>query len=446
MVTKPATNVENGLYKRVYELMKENRRLEAYDTLLEIGDVYLIEKHLHCHTLKDLIEYMHELEYAVNNEDGRYREGKRKKNYEKESPCVIDIIYTLLNGDNYYVYKEDYKRIGMKTTTEPNFIRDDKEFVTSFSNLVFNRSRLNLSIRNVITGKVVLDEEKAKNVGLPNEIESRIYRNHTIINDGVLNIDYIIALVDDRTFSELTLQERVYNVNLVEVLDEDYKMNEKSYRKVKIDLTDLDIVSRDYLYVHGTCREILRLTETRDIETVRSKIIKHYIDKIKERQGEPSYFMGGKFTEKQIEVLKDAGLDQYGNYVGKKIEGLEKDEFYVARSIEFQIKGQVNIPSVNAVLKKMNSGKKLNEIESLMKEMLDTYAKYENDLDVLIEKLKETYRLLHGINLRLTAVKIAKILNGAGFSDATPITDRNCLKYIYDKLVIKANKERVYVN
>ena len=303
---------------------------------------------------------------------------------------------------------------------------------------MFSKDKLNVSIRLVIPGVVELDENKAKAVDLNSKIDSRIYRNHNIIRDGILNMNEIEVLLDKNTLNELNIEG-----NFVKDLGNvDYEG--KTYTRAVLELSKLPVVSQIDKY--NKTEDILDLVINRDEEIAKNKVIKHYLDELTNKEGTYKTFMGGGYTPEQVDVLSEHGLDKFGNYVGVDRKLADRDDFYEVRKIEFQIKGQANIPSVNAVLKKIRENKKLNNIDKVLKGYLDDFKIYEDDREILETMLRESNKVLNLINLRLNSIKISKILTGDWF-DNVDVDKKGNYVYAGDKgtLVIKANREKVYV-
>lgn len=434
-------NILNIKYAYAYELAYEGRRLEALEVLREIGDKHLIDKHLDTFTHNEFKIYLDDLKEARDNPEKRFLDGEIK-NEVNEGISVFDVLEKLVKGDNYYCYsknKESYSRISRKSIDEGNYFKaHDGEIYSSFSGLVFSKDKLNISIRLVIPGVVELDENKAKAVDLNSKIDSRIYRNHNIIRDGILNMNEIEVLLDKNTLNELNIEG-----NFVKDLG-NVNYEGKTYTKAILELSKLPVVSQIDKY--NKTEDILNLVINRDEEIAKNKVIKHYLDELTNKEGTYKTFMGGGYTPEQVDVLSEHGLDKFGNYVGVDRKLADRDDFYEVRKIEFQIKGQANIPSVNAVLKKIRENKKLNNIDKVLKGYLDDFKIYEDDREILETMLRESNKVLNLINLRLNSIKISKILTGDWF-DNVDVDKKGNYVYAGDKgtLVIKANREKVYV-
>ena len=345
---------------------------------------------------------------------------------------VYDLLQILVKGDNYYIYssnKTRYNRIGNKVVDGGKYFEsNDEDIYSPFTGLVFNKEKLNLSIRLVIDGKVRLDSERAKSVDLNEEIETKVYRNHCILKNGELNMDEIEVLLDNDTLDNL--KDRVDVIELVEY-------NDKVYNKAKINLNNFGIVDKDNLFNYSNMEDILKVVENKRELKIKEKVLKYYLKGIEESEGIENTFMEGKYNEEQINVLKEYGLDKNGVYVGVDKEVVKKvvDEGII---VEFQIKGKASIPSVNSVVTKLKAGKKLSKVDTEILEYFNNCKLYENDKDVLKCMLCDTSKLLNLIDLRIFCIKLNKIVLKEWYKD-----DRigNIEKFLYegkvDTLVIK---------
>lgn len=276
---------------------------------------------------------------------------------------ILTLLATLANSNAEYVYSANYNRIGDKVEDGFNMFKwNDEPHTTPLRNLVWNEDKLNVSIRTMIRGTVSLNPKQAKKVGLPSVIDSQIFRNQTIIKDGKLNMERIKVNMDTDTLKAI-LAENIDLVTSKEKTNEGYE--------VELDLTTIPVITDEYI---ATPSELLASVKRNNELTAESKVLKALY---KELDDTVQY--GNLYTEEQIEVLKEYGVDANGNYVGIANEVTEVKEHTPQRNVTLQIKGDAKVPSVNEVLKKApTKGVKLymfnyyndkkSEIESLTAE------------------------------------------------------------------------------
>src|SRR5690606_4477069 len=212
------------------------------DFLANVGDVDLIETFGGAFGKQKLNELKQNIRDYAFIPNLIFSKGK-KEGYRVDPKqfCLIDLLEILQEGDNkFYPYHPDfnYKRISAKKTQKveltdetkqqikdaktlselqkvtseiesPEFIYPDnvENIGSSFKTLVFNQDRANISVQTRLEGKVKLPKN---DFGLT-EVDSFIYRNYSIVADGVLNVTEIPVTLDDKTRSKiLTLGDNIY--------------------------------------------------------------------------------------------------------------------------------------------------------------------------------------------------------------------------------------------
>jgi len=200
--------LNNYLYAYAYNLYYAGRRKEALDVIAELKDKALIDSHMCAFTFDECSAHIEKLRKAIFKSNCRYVDGVAPKNYvpADDARCVMDVLTFLQTGDSFYIpfskNIDGYKRIGRKASEEINyFTKSEKEVRVPFNDFVHNKEHMNLSIRICMDGHVTLNPKRAKATGLPATIDSCIYRNHTIIKDGNLNIKKIEVLLTEKDYA-----------------------------------------------------------------------------------------------------------------------------------------------------------------------------------------------------------------------------------------------------
>jgi hypothetical protein len=381
----------------------------------------------------------------------------------------MDILKLLAEGDCYYLPQsvKDYKRIGKKQETTVKLFEASKEEIkVPFGDFVFNEEFLNMSLRYMIKGKVNLNQKEAKEVGL--ELTSvdgiSIFRNHTLVKDGNLNIKSFEVLTNVDTGKEI--------INLVpsKYLPK-IKMELDGKMRITFDFTGLPIINKQY--VKGdfvSLDNIFNTTMSILSNEVKQKVLKYYIKKIKEQAIiSKGLFAELDLTEDQIKVFKNHGITEDRTFNDPFLKPVEKDtdklDFYMARTFSIDIKGKKSIPSVNDVLKKMEAqnqegGKKKKEMQGLTLQM----ANYITDLMAkIVEKkmtlsgvsakleeylngeLKSVKKELQKLRMILAVIKMGKILSNTWF-DGLNLTDTGDYTFSKDSetMIIKLDRKKVY--
>jgi hypothetical protein len=452
--TKQAT-VDNIAYGYAYELYYLGRRQEALDILAKsIGDKYLVDRQINAFTYDEVSAYSKQLRKAVFKNKFRWLDGKCSPDYlpADDALCVMDVLKTLVSGENYYVYSNNYNRIGRKTEDTFNLFKwDDKEHTTKLNELVFNENELNISIRSRITGTVQINPIQAKAVDLPAEIKSYVYRNQTLIKDGNLNMEQITAVVDKDTMDKI-----IWFGSQVDGLIESTEHRPGDKCKVTLNLNVLPIINRTYLGDNGNIKNIMTKTIKITELEARQKVVNSYIKELK--AANPDLEKDKEFAsynDDQIEVLRQHGLDKSLMYAGVNNVTAEKneDDYYMTRQLGFTLKGYASLPSLKDVEAKIKDNKKLNGPGQIM-------AAYIADLKArvaLVVQTDEAFKLFYENELQaikrqllnerieINSMKIAKILTGDWF-DNLVADDKGNYNYVEgdNTLVVKTAKVKKY--
>lgn len=165
--------------------------------------------------------------------------GKGLKNLVKGSPNlnVLNILRTLIEDENCECYIPFKYSTEKKTSKDPriHFMPIESGKKIKVTTIQSNKERFNFSI----TGEVDVYVEYEGDNGTIELLPKKIFRTYTIIRDGKLTIDYIIAKLSEDTFNELRHAGVLY-YNGVEVFENHKYIPEFLY---KIKLTDIPLVS-----------------------------------------------------------------------------------------------------------------------------------------------------------------------------------------------------------
>lgn len=468
ILTSPsAATRQPVLYSYAYEKYYQGDRQYALDILAKtLNDKYLVDEQTKAFTFDECAEYINMLGYAAFNKGGRLLQGKCDDNYipADDALCVMDILKLLVAGDNLYVYASDYNRIGLAVTDNFNLFKKDAGLTaTPINELVFNKEKINVSIRSKIKGSVKINPKQAAKVGLPKEVNTAMFRNQTIIKDGNLNMGKIEVLIDDATFKKL-LSYIPQCLHLMDV-NENYIVDASGRGLVTLNLNNLPVINRTYLGEAGDIKNVMTNTwEIMNLEA-QQKVANYFLKKLSKDSG----YNPTQYTPEQIDVLRDHGLDANLLYVGVDTEKAQKNEldFYMARELSFDIKGYASLPSVADVIKKTKADDKLNGPGTIMKDyllnlqgqininqkrskgkpvsLLDDTVSFKGDIEFFEKEVNDIKKAILNRRIEVCSMKAAKVLTGAWFDGLTPDGKGN---YTYTEgqttLVVKTNKVKVF--
>lgn len=365
---------------------------------------------------------------------------------DKNEPCVMELLSMLATlEDVYFIPAKDYARIGLKTEDKCNMFTADKvQPPTPFSDLVFNESKLNASLRYYIKGKVKLLPSDAKSAGLDTEIPSGMFRMQTIVKDGFINMPTLSVAMTDEALQ--TIHNEFPKI-VYKIVDKD---GDTIY--VDFDLESIPIINARIAEIKTSMihEQVVRQT----ICEGKQKILNYLIKQVAEKNENAVSKTLRQFTPEQIEMLEKYGLDKNLNYKG--IDVVKKDkadaDYYMCRILEFALKGLSSLPKVE----EMMEGKVKNEMinSAILFFITELQSKHGINLksisvktfDKLNKLLKDVKKELTFIRMGLAASKIGKVLTGGWYEDTIHDGKGNYThaENEYPTLIIKTGTEKVY--
>lgn len=463
----PDATVTNFLYAYAYGLYYANRRRPSLEILAHLRDKALVDSHMASFTFDECANHQTLLETAALSHTARFLEGECKANYlpAKNAFCVIDVLNELATNDAFYLpfhaEAEDYERIGKKATETQSLFTYTKDVIsTPFSEFVFNKDKANLSIRIRIPGEVALDPKAAADVGLPTRFSSYVWRNHTFIKNGILNVKKCIAVMPQRLFDAIQSRRKILESLPPEQICTDLAAQYGTpYVLARINFTRLPVINASYLEdvtaskLFQTCSRLL------DLECYQ-KYVNHYWKRF-EASASASQLKLGAFEEKsvaQIKVLEAHGVDKSGAYVGldKSVPKNEDCDFYETRSFEFVFKGVSSLPSVADVAEKVAAKKETVSVQKMNGAHLKLAERARKEgivldsptvatRDWLLKEQQGVRGEIFHIRSELCALKMAKLLNGDNFEGFTLDAKKNL---VYEKgdetLILKMERVKEY--
>jgi hypothetical protein len=450
------STLTNFYYAFAYELHYGGYRQEALDVLANnICDKYFIDTQLNAFTYSEVGNFRKELKKAVIKPKYRFKTGEAPANYvpREDALCVMDVLGILSEGTNYYVPSKNYQRIGAEVVDNQNLFKANKEEIRSlFKDFTFNKKHMNVSIMFTVKGTVTINAKLAKAHNLPKEVDSHIFRTHTIIKDGNLNMQIIEAVLDQKTYDKFVALETDNGINFLTS-----KGQEEKGQRVEIDLAQFPTVNRTYVNDSGSIDNIVDTVENTTNLEIKQKALNYYIKEIKSQNVDST--LAGNFAglnEDQMEVLKAHGLDKNFTYGGVDNGKQEPVDFYESRVLEFYLKGFSSIPSVSDVQKKFADGKKLTGPSQVMNDYLidlaqrmtaaglnlgDTTLEAKAFLESEFESVKST---LFKERVKMNSMKIAKVLTGDWFT-GLEVDDKGNQTYTKNgkTLIVKADRVKI---
>jgi len=450
-------SVDSLSYLALFAYASRKDAKTVYEILSKLGDVKLIKQYVNTFGKQDLIKFLDNVELAVKEESGRMVEGCDFNLVPSEDAYnVVQMIQDLMVKGNLLYTDHDafnYKRIGrakevvsveervakvkeeLANTTDADALKaqaekmvnllntEDLKFETEqngkgieISNLTWHESRPNLSVLVRREGFVQLPKNKFE----IEKLETFIYRNYTIIKDGILNMNRLPVSLTQETFEKLQSNGLLSN---------------ETYEQGKIyiiDFSSLPIINRKMVKT-VSAKELF--AKQLQVETIKgkNKVFKDYLKAL-----EPKTSVGWKnqYGEEAVTWLSEMGLTEYNGF-NPKVKSAESTDFYIGKELNVKVKGLSALPKVSDVEKLLNEGKKLGVKDLAMAEAITEFRTFVNDklngkseqdlsetemetfkqtkIDYLKDRLEELKKEDKKLGLEMSKVKFATVIGQSWF-------------------------------
>ena len=252
-----------ALYGAAFAYSRKSDYNMVSEILKLLGDAYLITQKANTFGTQKINELEAKFIGSMNNVSERYHEGYNPDLEPAEDAfCVMDMLEVLMSNDENLWYPRHeafaYKRTGGKAVAKKSEVSsDDKEAIKNMldngdlsglesklqevkentieplkfnfneempsspiSSLTWNEDRANLSVQVMYKGYVNLPKNK---FGLSEKFDTHIFRNYTIIKDGVIHTYELPVSLNKETFDTLQsnglLNGEVYEAGKIIILN-----------------------------------------------------------------------------------------------------------------------------------------------------------------------------------------------------------------------------------
>lgn len=382
---------EQLLYVVLYNAIHTMNPDLAWKVLKKLGDIKLIKAYDNCFTKQDYSNAKDMISDAVIDSSKRFLEGVNYNMVPDENAITLsDVIKTLINSNamidiksEYFSYNrtgrasvqkdddtidklseqianastvEERKELAMQLALHeewtPKF--ENTETLVPMNKLVGNGSRPNISIQTDMKGVVAIPLSAQVEHGLPSEIATKIYRNYTVVKDGIINMKSVPVIVPVETLAELDALAVPYTV----YTSERSIVGEVA---INVDLTSAPLVNR--AMTKGLSGETFmhNAVKLQGLKA-RQKVLKFYREELVGKVN--AVGLTNLYGADAAKFLSENGIRDYG--FAPKTTRAESTDMYMSKELNVKIKGLSALPAVNAVLKKIATGKKLNAADHLM--------------------------------------------------------------------------------
>ena len=376
-------DAESAMYAAI-QICADRLRYDVTEHLLSaLGDKKLITLYCNAFGKQKLAEFKESALDCVFSEDLRFVDGI-DKNF-KPNPnayCVLDLIDDLMSEEENQICvchpRFNYSRIGAKSVVKQILTEEQKQKLSKaatklkadkvleevdanavhmeyadtnagfpISNLTWNEDRANLSVLLKIDVNLTMPKNDLDLTTVP----SFIWRNYTIIKDGILNVTTLPVYLGELTVAKL--KKKGIITDSTETLPNGI---------IILEFGNLPIVNK-------------KRTESvvaNDLATLQCSMLHHQFEKkylgyLKKKYPIDVDYTStdSGFTREQLEYLASKGITLDKGY-SPQSELDKSGDFYMAMSLKVGIKGFSSIPKIEDVMKKSESGKSLTPSESLM--------------------------------------------------------------------------------
>jgi uncharacterized protein YegL len=433
-----------GLYASLFAFSRMSDYNMVSEILKTLGDAYLIKIKSNTFGTQKINELEAKFLEAINDGEKRFIEGYNP-NLEpaEDAYCVMDMLDDLMMDDDNFWYPQHeafkYKRIGSKAVSKAGKISDEDkkklELLLSegklgeltdaieeaknkageelefhyennlqpspISDLVWNETRANLSVLVYYKGHVVIPTDKAKEYNLPEKFNTQIFRNYTIIKDGIIHTYRLPVSLSENTFNKLQSQGLLKG---------------ETFEKGKIyvlDFSELPVINRQMVKTLSA-KELFenqwKLVNLQAKNTVFNHYKKRYL------QGLSKDFIE-LYGKEATEWLKSVGITSSGFNPPKTLE--KQNEEISVNVLEIKM-DKLTLPTAKkdfeSIEKKVESGAPLTPREALLEGPIKEFKAFESMLKGTTDtKILESWLSEKSKNFRAEKTKLMSDISKAKF-------------------------------
>jgi len=386
------------LYAAIYVLADKLMNDDAEKVFYALGDQHYYQILANAFGKQKLNAFKTAIKECVADVSKRFPNGiSAIQKVSDNAYCLMNLIEDLGNTEGCLFYPNhsdfQYNRIGRKKISAATVLTEsekkqlseaknvedankllkefeekkvDVKFVNSnpdrgypLTDLVWNESRANLSVRIYIEGEALLPKNKF-NV---DKVSSFKYNTFTLIKDGIVNVDKLPVSYSNELLTLLAENNVKYNLWRSPV---PVPPNEDT--KIIIDLTSLPLINRGM--VKSVSATSLAKQEWELIKLQGDKKTYDYFRKSLFPKTSKSFveLLGQEATD----WLKEVGITDFNGFA-PKVTSAEATDFYMSVNLETKIKGLSSLPKVEDVIAKIKAKKELKLNEWVMADAIKKY-------------------------------------------------------------------------
>jgi hypothetical protein len=376
---------------------------------------------------------------------GRIDANERLSSTEVEK--VQDLTMKIAGEKDVKKLKELQKELESITAEKGEALKfkpDSSPSGYSINSLTFNENRPNISILVKRPGTVNLSQkipEKFKGK-IPEKFNTFVYRNYTIIKDGLVNVDelpvYLTRTTVDKLEKAKAPEKAFWGLSPID----------KNHIEVTINLRKLPVINRKMIKeisAQALFEKEYALTRARAAQKTYNSYIKEYFPR------ESTKFVE-IYGKENADWLKELGITDYSGFNPKSVQADVRD-FYFGKELNVKLKGFSSIPSLNDVKKRIASGK-ITPSAALMVPYVEKIEKFIKDKGTgkefkgwLEERQKEVRNDVRRLLFELAKIKFSVIVGQTWFTEFSSL-DENSMDLEFDgnKIACQIEMKEVQIN
>lgn len=330
-------HAEPLLYAALAMLAQRMDTKRVFGLLASLGDVALVQQFTNCFSKEDYSRFIDDVLQASVDVTARYRAGYDPHAVPREDAyTVLHLLSELASDDEnlLYPYHPSFKY--ERTTAGSAARSDDVQFAVGdksagypVNGIVWNETRPNVSIRVAVAGVVNLPKDRP--AGVPETLNSVIFRNYTIIRDGVVHTRALPVSLSAKTFAALQANGLLAG---------------ETWRPAQVyslEFPRLPVINRS-MVTTTTAKDTFELV----VELMRlkaaQKVFNEYTDRVAPKTSKKLELLYG---EAATAWLKDRGVTDSGFNPPSDI--VKSGDVYQAKELKISVKGLSSLPKVSDV-------------------------------------------------------------------------------------------------
>lgn len=306
------------------------------------------------------------------------------------------------------------------------FVADKAKDGYEINNLVFNETRPNVSFGVKKTGTVDLSDritKEVKKAGVPSKFPTYVFRNYTVIRDGLVNVEVLPVRLTSASVKALSAEMSSGRAPA--------DLMKKVKGTTVLNLKGLPVVNRN-MVKDASAKELFlkewELTKARASQKVYNSVKKDVVPVVSKGFREV-------YDQDSAAWLQEQGITDYRGFSPPSTVQAESTDFYVAKELTISVKGYSTLPSLKDVRDRIASGKltasaklmvpAVEEVEKFLNS--ETYKNASKQTSLfetwIFDRFKESQSKVRQILFEMSQIRFSVIVGQTWFSEFSSIEE-----------------------